>query len=75
MKKLLFLSFFGLFLLACTTDEGDGAPFVTDVVMPPSSQLFAPGDEVTVDWTVDYQTQTVDSGSLSLIHISEPTRH
>ena len=35
MKKLLFLSFFGLFLLACTTDEGDGAPFVTDVVMPP----------------------------------------
>ena len=48
MKKLLFLSFFGLFLLACTTDEGDGAPFVTDVVMPPSSQLFAPGDEVTV---------------------------
>ena len=22
-----------------------------------------PGDEVTVDWTVDYQTQTVDSGS------------
>lgn len=39
---------FGLFLLACTTDEGDGAPFVTDVVMPPSSQLFAPGDEVTV---------------------------
>lgn len=34
MKKLLFLSFFGLFLLACTTDEGDGAPFVTDVVMP-----------------------------------------
>lgn len=48
MKKLLFLSFFGLFLLACTTDEGDGAPFVTDVVMPPSSQLFVPGDEVTV---------------------------
>lgn len=48
MKKLLFLSFFGLFLLACTTDEGDGVPFVTDVVMPPSSQLFAPGDEVTV---------------------------
>lgn len=48
MKKLLFLSFFGLFLLACTTDEGDGAPFVTDVVMPPSSRLFAPGDEVTV---------------------------
>ena len=48
MKKLLFLSFFGLFLLACTTDEGDGTPFVTDVVMPPSSQLFAPGDEVTV---------------------------
>ena len=32
MKKLLFLSFFGLFLLACTTDEGDGAPFVTDEV-------------------------------------------
>lgn len=48
MKKLLFLSFFGLFLLACTTDEGDGTPFVTDVVMPPSSQLFVPGDEVTV---------------------------
>ena len=48
MKKLLFLSFFGLFLLACTTDEGDGAPFVTDVVMPPSSRLFAPGDEETV---------------------------
>lgn len=34
--------------MACTTDEGDGVPFVTDVVMPPSSQLFAPGDEVTV---------------------------
>lgn len=48
MKKLLFLSFFGLLLCACSTDEGDGTPFVTDVVMPPSSQLFAPGDEVTV---------------------------
>ena len=48
MKKLLFLSFFGLLLCACSTDEGDGTPFVTDVVMPPVSQLFAPGDEVTV---------------------------
>lgn len=48
MKKLISLFLFGAFLCACTADEGDRTPFVTDVVMPPSSQLFAPGDEVTV---------------------------
>ena len=48
MKKLITLFLFGAFLCACTTDEGDRTPFVTDVVMPPASQVFAPGDEVTV---------------------------
>lgn len=48
MKKLIALFLFGAFLCACTTDEGDRTPFVTDVVMPPASQVFAPGDEVTV---------------------------
>lgn len=48
MKKYLLLLLLGVFLCACTSDEGEGIPFVTDVEMPSEARTFAPGDEVTV---------------------------
>ena len=34
MKKYLLLLLLGTFLCACSSDDGEGIPFVTDVVMP-----------------------------------------
>ena len=48
MKKYLLLLLLGTFLCACSSDDGEGIPFVTDVVMPSEARTFAPGDEVTV---------------------------
>ena len=48
MKKYLLLLLLGTFLCACSSDDGEGIPFVTDVVMPSGARTFAPGDEVTV---------------------------
>lgn len=48
MKKYLSLFLLVAFLCACSTDDGEGTPFVTDVVMPSPTEVFAPGDVVTV---------------------------
>lgn len=49
MKNILLLSFvFFLFWGCASSDEEVQQPFVTQIVMPPASELFAPGDEVTV---------------------------
>lgn len=48
MKKYILLFLLGTLFCACNSDDGEGVPFVTDVVMPSDSKTFAPGDEVTV---------------------------
>ena len=47
MKKSLLLLLFGTILCACA-DKNERLVFVTDIVMPSQSQVFTPGDEVTV---------------------------
>ena len=41
MKKYLLLLLLGTFLCACSSDDGEGIPFVTDVVMPSEARTFA----------------------------------
>lgn len=48
MKRFLFLFLLGAFFCACTSDDGEQVIFVTDIEMPPGTEVFAPGDEVTV---------------------------
>lgn len=47
MRKLLLLLFFGAIFGACS-DKKVRSVFVTDVVMPPETWVFTPGDGVTV---------------------------
>ena len=47
MRKLLLLFFFGAIFGACS-DKKVRSVFVTDVVMPPETWVFTPGDGVTV---------------------------
>ena len=47
MKKSLLLLLFGTILCACS-DTNERLVFVTGIVMPSQSQVFTPGDEVTV---------------------------
>lgn len=48
MRKLGYLLLLGVFFAACSSDEDEFAPFVTEIVMPSESEKFAPGDDVTV---------------------------
>lgn len=47
MNKFLLLLLFGAIFGACS-DKKEHLAFVTDIVMPSQSQVFTPGDEVTV---------------------------
>ena len=48
MKKMLFLLLSGAIFGACSSDKDRVLVFVKNVVMPPDSWVFAPGDGVTV---------------------------
>ncbi len=47
MKKSLLLLFLGTIFCACS-DKNEHLVFVTDIVMPPESWVFTPGDGVTI---------------------------
>ena len=48
MRKMLFLLLSGAIFGACSPDKDRVPVFVKNVVMPPDSWVFAPGDGVTV---------------------------
>ena len=48
MRKMLFLLLSGAIFGACSSDKDRVPVFVKNVVMPPDSWVFAPGDGVTV---------------------------
>lgn len=48
MKKILFLLLSGAIFGACSSDKNRVPVFVKNVVMPPDSWVFTPGDGVTV---------------------------
>ena len=48
MRKMLFLLLSGAIFGACSSDKDRVLVFVKNVVMPPDSWVFAPGDGVTV---------------------------
>ena len=48
MKRILFLLLSGAIFGACSSDKNRVPVFVKNVVMPPDSWVFTPGDEVTV---------------------------